>query len=166
MVVNKQLQKQIFVEIIALSVLVIAIVYGMFAIGNNSNKVLSEEGMVLVLDDSSFKSINSSSDGVGIESEGIKYTVTNNNLDEVSYKLIIKVNEKKELLKYIRVSTDDLYVENLLDLEKYEDGYVLATGDLMSGYTRIHLIKMWYKLDVDMKIADDVIDYEFKLVKE
>ena len=107
MVVNKQLQKQIFIEIIALSVLVIAIVYGMFAIGNNSNKVLSEEGMVLVLDDSSFKSINSSSDGVGIESEGIKYTVTNNNLDEVSYKLIIKVNEKKELLKYIRVSTEE-----------------------------------------------------------
>ena len=59
-----------------------------------------------------------------------------------------------------------LYVDSLLNLDRYKDGYVLNEATLDAGYTRIHNIKMWYKLDVDQTIADKVIDYRLELVKE
>lgn len=166
MEVNKQLKKQIVIEVLALGVLVFAIMYGIFAIGRDSSTVFSQDGMVIVYDNEAFKAIKSYSDGEGLNSDGIKYTVTNNNSNEYKYKLILRVDEDRELLEYIRVGIDDLYVESLLDLEKYEDGYVLVDTTLDPGYTRIHNIKMWYKLDVDLTIALDEIDYELELVKE
>lgn len=166
MEVNKQLRKQIVMEVVALGILVFAIVYGMFAIGRDSSTVFSQDGMVIVYDTEAFKAIKSYSDGEGLNSDGIRYTVTNNNSNESKYKLILRVNEDKDLLEYIRVGIDDLYVESLLDLEKYEDGYVLVDTNLDPGYTRIHLIKMWYRLDVDYTIALDEIDYELELVRE
>ncbi len=166
MEVNKQLRKQIVLEVLALGVLVFAIMYGIFAIGSDSSTVFSKDGMVIVYDNENFKAITSCSDGEGLNNEGIKYTVTNNNSNESKYKLILRVNEDEELLEYIRVGVDDLYVESLLDLERYEDGYILVDTKLDPGYTRIHLVKMWYKLDVDHTIALDEIDYELELVKE
>jgi hypothetical protein len=166
MEVNKQLRKQIIIEIFALSFLVFSILYGIFAIGLEEATVFSQDGMVIVYDNESFKAIESFSDGEGLNTDGIKYTVTNNNSKEYSYKLILYVNEDKELLEYIRVGIDDLYVDSLLNLDRYKDGYVLNEATLDAGYTRIHNIKMWYKLDVDQTIADKVIDYRLELVKE
>ena len=167
MEVNKQLRKQIIIEVFALGLLVFAIMYGIFAIGSDSSTVFSQDGMVIVYDNENFKAIESFSDGEGLNTDGIKYTVTNNNDKEYSYKLILYVNEDDTLLEYIRVGIDDLYVESLLDLERYsKDGYVLTETILDPGYTKIHNIKMWYKLDVDQTIADKEIDYRLELVKE
>ena len=166
MIVNKQLQKQIILEVVALVILAGSIVYAIFALGSNGNNVLNKDGMVMVLDGGEFKAIESLSDGEGLNGEPIKYTVTNNNDVDVDYKLVLKINEDKELLDYIRVGTDDLYIEDLLDLEKYEDGYVVYEGSLNPGFTKIHSIKLWYKLDIDHTIALDEIDYSLELVRE
>ena len=166
MIVNKQLQKQIILEVVALVILVGSIVYAIFALGSNGNNVLNKDGMVMVLDGEEFKAIESLSDGEGLNGEPIKYTVTNNNGIDVEYKLVLKINEDSELLEYIRVGTDDLYIEDLLDLEKYEDGYVVYEGILSPGFTKIHSIKLWYKLDIDHTIALDEIDYSLELVRK
>ena len=166
MEVNKQLRKQIVIEVFALGFLVFAIMYGIFAIGKDNSTVFSQDGMVIVYDTENFKAIESFSDGEGLNTDGIKYTVTNNNTKEYSYKLVLYVNEEDRLLENIRVGIDDLYVDSLLNLDRYKDGYVLNEATLDAGYTRIHNIKMWYKLDVDQTIADKVIDYRLELVKE
>ena len=115
MVVSKQLQKQIIIELFALVILVLSIIYALFAIDNNEGTVLSQDGMVLVLDGEEFKAIEILSDGEGLNIKPIKYTVTNNNDFDVSYKLVLKINEDKQILDYIRVGSDDLYIEDLLD---------------------------------------------------
>ena len=167
MEVNKQLRKQIVIEVFALGFLVFAIMYGIFAIGKDNSTVFSQDGMVIVYDTENFKAIESFSDGEGLNTDGIKYTVTNNNTKESSYKLVLNVNEEDKLLENIRVGIDDLYVEDLLDLDRYtSDSYILTETTLEAGYTRIHNIKMWYKLDVDQTIADKEIDYRLELVKE
>lgn len=167
MEVNKQLRKQIFIEVFALGFLVFAIMYGIFAIGKDNSTVFSQDGMVIVYDTENFKAIESFSDGEGLNTDGIKYTVTNNNTKEYGYKLVLYVNEEDKLLENIRVGIDDLYVEDLLDLDRYtSDSYILTETTLEAGYTRIHNIKMWYKLDVDQTIADKEIDYRLELVKE
>lgn len=166
MVVEKQLKKQIILEIGALIILIASIVYAIFAINNNGNQVLNEDGMVMVLDDASFKALESLSDGEGLISDGIKYTVTNNNDKEVSYKLILKVNEEEAILESLRVGADDLFIDDLLNLAKYEDGYIVGNYTLEPGYTKIHNVKMWYKLDVDHTIAVDTVDYSLELVRE
>lgn len=167
MEVNKQLRKQIVIEVFALGFLVFAIMYGIFAIGKDNSTVFSQDGMVIVYDTEKFKAIESFSDGEGLNTDGIKYTVTNNNTKEYSYKLVLYVNEEDKLLENIRVGIDDLYVEDLLDLDRYtSDSYILTETTLEAGYTRIHNIKMWYKLDVDQTIADKEIDYRLELVKE
>lgn len=167
MEVNKQLRKQIVIEVFALGFLVFAIMYGIFAIGKDNSTVFSQDGMVIVYDTENFKAIESFSDGEGLNTDGIKYTVTNNNTKEYGYKLVLYVNEEDKLLENIRVGIDDLYVEDLLDLDRYtSDSYILTETTLEAGYTRIHNIKMWYKLDVDQTIADKEIDYRLELVKE
>ena len=128
--------------------------------------VLGQDGMVLVLDDEKFNAIESLSDGEGLNSEGIKYTVTNNNNFDVTYKLILKIKGDKDVLEYIRVGTDDLYIDDILNLVPYEGGYIVSSGKLRAGYTKIHTIKLWYKLDVDeSKIFED-IDYSIELARE
>lgn len=166
MEVNKNLRKQIVIEVFALGILVFAIMYALFAIGKDNNTVFSQNGMVIVYDNEAFKAIKSYSDGEGLNSEGIKYTVTNNNTKNKKYKLVLNVNEDKELLEYIRVGIDDLYIENLVDLEKSDDGYILLMNELDPGFTRIHTIKMWYTLDVDYSLAIDEIDYSIELFDE
>ena len=66
MIVNKQLQKQIILEVVALVILVGSIVYAIFALGSNGNNVLNKDGMVMVLDGEEFKAIESLSDGEGL----------------------------------------------------------------------------------------------------
>lgn len=166
MIVSKHLQKQIILEIGALIILIGAIIYAFFAISNHGSNVLDQDGMVMVLDNEKFNAIESLSDGEGLNSEGIKYTVTNNNNFDVTYKLILKIKGDKDVLEYIRVGTDDLYIDDILNLVPYEGGYIVSSGKLRPGYTKIHTIKLWYKLDVDeSKISED-IDYSIELVRE
>lgn len=168
MVVSEQLKKQIFIETIALLFLFGVILYTFFAISkNNKNNVTSQDGMVIVLDDSKFTGMFKCSDGEGLEKDGITYTLTNNNLVKVRYKVIVIPSIKDEdILSMIRVSIDDLYIESLVDLEKKEDGYVLMEDTLGAGFTDINLFKFWYKLKAKDELIDKKISYKFKLVLE
>lgn len=167
MAVSNQLKKQIIIEVFALLFLVGVIVYAFFAIQkSNENKVTSQDGMVIVIDDSAFKGLKKSSDGQGLEEKGTTYTLTNNNDVEVDYKLVLVPDvHNEEILKQVRVSVDDLYVDDLVNLERLNGGYVIAVSDLSSGFTKIHLIKMWYKLDSTDKVASEKINFEYRFVR-
>ncbi len=166
MEVSKQLKKQIIIEIIALLFLVAVIIYAIFAINTgNSDNILSQDGMVLVLDNTSFKGLKASSDGEGLETNGIIYTVTNNNDHNKKYKLIITPSiHNEEILNQIRISVDDMFIEDITDLERIGGGYVVSTYDLKPGYTKRHLIKSWFKLDTSEKILLNKINFDFEIV--
>lgn len=167
MVVSKQLSKQIVIEIIALLFLIGVIIYAFLAIDkSNQNNIHSQDGFVIVIDDEALK-IKKSSDGEGLESDGVVYTITNNNADKRNYKIVvIPNNSDEELLKQIRVSISDLYVKEFNDLDMYNGGYVLASGSLEAGYTKIYSFKYWYKLDTPDDMVDSKIDFDYKLVIE
>lgn len=168
MVVSKQLKKQIIIEILALIFLIAVLIYAFFAIKKNEeSKITNLDGMVVVVDDTNVDKIKSLSDGEGLSLDGTTYTITNNNKNKVNYKIVLVPNVHDEkVLKQVRISTDDLYVENLTDLERLSGGYVIASSTLDSGFTDMYLIKYWYKLDSDQEVLDEDIDFEYRLVKE
>lgn len=168
MEVSKELKRQILLEVLVLLFLVGVIIYALFAIVKNSeNKVSSVDGMVVVLDDSKYKGLEISSDGKGLERDGITYTVTNNNSDVVKYKVVLVPNvHDDDVLKLVRVGVDDIYTYNLTDLERDNGGYVVTSFKLRPGYTKIHLIKYWYKNGSDSKQVDEKLKFEYRLVKE
>ncbi len=168
MVVSKQLKKQIIIEILALIFLIAVLIYAFFAIKKNEeSKITNLDGMVVVVDDTNVDKIKGLSDGEGLSLDGTTYTITNNNKNKVNYKIVLVPNVHDEkVLKQVRISTDDLYVENLIDLERLSGGYVIASSTLDSGFTDMYLIKYWYKLDSDQEVLDEDIDFEYRLVKE
>lgn len=168
MVVSKQLKKQIIIEILALIFLIAVLIYAFFAIKKNEeSKITNLDGMVVVVDDTNVDKIKGLSDGEGLSLDGTTYTITNNNKNKVNYKIVLVPNVHDEkVLKQVRISTDDLYVENLTDLERLSGGYVIASSALDSGFTDMYLIKYWYKLDSDQEVLDEDIDFEYRLVKE
>lgn len=167
MVVSKQLSKQIFVEIIALLFLIGVIIYAFLAIDkSNQNSIYSQDGFVIVIDDEALN-VKKSSDGEGLDSDGVIYTITNNNSGKRNYKIVVTPNNSdEELLKQLRVSVSDLYVNDFKDLERYNGGYVVAFGSLEAGYTKIYSFKYWYKLDTPDDMVDSKIDFDYKLVIE
>lgn len=168
MVVSNQLKKQIVIEILALIFLIFVIIYAVFAIDKSrQNNISSQDGMVLVLDDTKVKKLEVSSDGEGLDTEGTTYTITNNNSEQITYKVvIIPSNNNEEVLKQIRVSNDDIYIEDLTSLPKFDGGYVVSTNTLGAGYTKIHLFKFWYKLDTSDGIIDEDLEFTYKVVRE
>lgn len=168
MVVSEQLKKQIVIEVLALLFLMVVIVYSVFAIDKSQkNNITSQDGLVLVLDDTKFKKLEDVSDGEGLSNPGTTFTVTNNNSTEFSYKIVAIPSIKDEkVLKQVRVSSDDVYIEDLTSLKKSNGGYVVATNSLDAGYTKIHLFKYWFKLDTSDKLIDRDIEFTYKVVKE
>ena len=168
MIVSEQLKKQIIIEILALLFLMGVIVYAVFAIHkSNNNKVSAIQGMVIVVDDEKMRSLEKHSDGEGLELDGVKYTVTNNNQGEVSYDVVVIPSvHDEDVLSNIRISTDDLYVSNLVDLPRLGSGYVLTSYTLKSGYTKVHLIKAWFKLGTTDELLKDKITFEYHLEKK
>ncbi len=168
MKVSKNLRKQIIIEIIALIFFIAVIFYAVYAIKKSHKTDVSDyEGYVVVLNDEKVGEVKPLSDGAGLEQEGLTYTVTNNNKVKSSYKIVVKPNTTDEdILKQIRISTDDLYIEDLTSLEKTNDGYIITTNELDAGYTKIHLIKYWYKLNTDSKNIKKDLKFDFRLIKE
>ncbi len=168
MVVSKQLKKQIIIEIIALIFLIGVIVYAIFAIDkSNKNNITSQDGLVLVLDDTKFNGLVDSSDGIGLNTLGVTYTITNNNKNKVTYDIIVTPSVKDDdVLKQIRVSSGDIKIEDLTKLKKINDGYVVDTYTLEPGYTKIHLFKYWYKIGTDKKIVNQDIEFSYKVVRK
>lgn len=168
MVVSKQLKKQIIIEIIALVFLVGVLIYAFFAIKKNEdNKITNVDGMVVVIDDSKASKLLPLSDGQGLETNGTTYTITNNNKNKVDYKVVVIPDvHDEEVLKQVRIGVDDLYVDSLIDLERLNGGYIVASGTLDAGFTDIHLIKAWYKSDSSNDVTNENINFEYRLVKE
>ncbi len=168
MKVSKALKRQIVFEVIALIFLLCVIVYSIFAITKGGNeKISSVDNIVMVLDDSQVKKIEPLSDGKGLDGEGVTYTVTNNNDTEVTYEVVLVPNiHDDDVLNQIRISVDDLYVEDLTSLERSHGGYLITTNKLSSGYTKIHLIKYWYKLNTIEEIKNRDIQFEYRLFKK
>lgn len=165
MKVNETLKRQIVIEIFALLFLIAAICYAVFAINKGqSNKVTSVKGFVTVLDDSKYTELKPLSDGEGLDQEGITFTITNNNKEKTSYKIVVVPNVTDEkVLENIRVSINDLYVYDLTELEKVDDGYSILLHELDAGYTKVHLIKFWYKLGTETNVKK--VDFSFSLVR-
>ena len=164
--VSKQLKKQMIMEIIALIFLIGVLIYAVFSLRqNHENQIASYKRVVVVIDDDNFKDLRPSSDGQGLESDGVVYTVTNNRKNNISYKVIVIPSTKEDdVLKQIRISVDDVSINNLVDLDREQGGYVLIDRELASGYTKRHLIKSWYRLDTNKKTAKEKVTFEFKFV--
>jgi len=82
--------------------------------------------MVVVLDDSKYKGLEIQSDGEGLESDGITYTITNNNAEEAKYKIVLTPNvHDSEVLDLVRVSIDDIYTYDLT--KRFDDNIDIKT---------------------------------------
>ena len=162
---SKILGKHIIIEVIALAFLIFAIIYASYAIKKSQdNKVESHDGMVTVLDDSNFQGLKISSDGEGFQQKGITYTITNNNEDIKEYNVVITPNIHNDaILSQIVIGLDDMYTISLNDLKRDNGGYILTTHKLKPGYTKIHLIKMWYKLDSKTKVSKHNVEFDYRI---
>lgn len=164
---SQVLKKHITVEIIALLILVFSIIYCVFALNKNAKSNLrTKDGLVLVLDDSNHPKLASKSDGVALSESGTTYTITNNNANTKKYQIIITPNNNDEkVLSQIKVGIDDIYVYNLSSLDKDNNSYILRTYTLKPGYTKNHLIKIWYNEDTEESLIKDInFKYDIKIV--
>ena len=159
------LKKEIIVETIALILFVGACLYATITLKNkNTNDISEHDGIVAILDDKKVSEVELYSDGEGLDSNGITYTITNNNDKAVSYEIVISTNvHDEDILKQLRISLDDVYISDLVSLERKKGGYVLGVKTLNPGYTKIHTIKYWYKLDSDKENIDKNIKFMYKL---
>lgn len=168
MVVKKEIKRQIFMEILALIFIILVIIYAIFAINvSGKNKVTSHDGMVLALDDSKFSGLQALSDGEGLNTEGVTYTITNNNKEKVSYKILLSVNTALEdVINNIRISEEDIFIDDLSKLERYNGEYVIGKFSLDPGYTKVHVFKTWYKLGTKKDVLDKKVKFTYEVVKE
>lgn len=165
MTASNTLKRQIIIEVLALIVLVGVICYTFFAIDkSNNNKIKNTDGFVTVLDDDNFNQLEILSDGEGLQTDGLTYTITNNNSDIRTYRMVIQPSiDDKEVLDHIKISVNDLYVSNLTDLEKNDKGYIINTHELKPGYTKVHIIKLWYDLDSNKNITNTKISFKYDI---
>ena len=165
MKVSNVLKKQFVVEIFALLLLIGIIIYAFYAVtASNKDNISQKDGFVTVLDDKNFKELKILSDGAGFSSEGIIYTITNNNAEDKEYKVIIIPDSHDEkVLESIRVGYDDLGVQTLSDLEKIRNGYIISTHKLKAGFTDIHNIKVWYKTGTSESVRKTNVKFKFDI---
>ena len=168
MEVSKQLKKQIIIELFALLFLIAVIIYAIFSIQKSSrNSVTSQDGLVIVVDSTKVKNLVKASDGEALDLDGITYTITNNNDYAFNYSLIVIPNvHDEDVINQIRISTDNLYPSDLSKLVRKNGGYVVTSYSLEPGYTKVHSIKLWYKLDTDDELLDNKVDFEYRVIKD
>jgi len=168
MEVSNNLKKQIIAEIIVLLLMAGVAIYAYIAIGKtNNSSVVNENGLVLVLDDSSVTELKKLSDGEGLEGDFVRYTITNNNTNMKNLKLVIIPSiDDEAVLSNLRVGVNDLYISDITELEKVKEGYVLDEFDLSPGITRNYLLKYWYKLDTDDNNFNKDIKFEYMVLIE
>ena len=162
---SKELKKQMFIEIFALLILVSSVIYALVMLkSSNNNKIVNYDGVVTVLDNSKFIDLKISSDGEGLSTDGITYTVTNNRTKTITYDIVILPNiHDEDILKNIRVGLDDVLLYDLTELSRASGGYVIKDNTLDPGYTTIHSLKMWYKNSTDPSISGTDISFDYKL---
>ena len=162
------LKKEIFMELFALVLFTGAVFYATYSLTTrDTGKIVDYDGIVTVLDDKKMGKLEICSDGKGLGHEGTSYTITNNQKKPITYEIVISPSIHDEVqLKQIRVSLDDVYINDLTSLERSQGGYVIGMKSLNPGYTKIHKIKYWYKMNSDKEIVNKDIDfnYEIKIV--
>ena len=165
MEVNKVLKREIICELLALLLFVGACAYALFSLGSRQNGgIASYNDVVTILDDKKFGGMQIASDGKALCDNGITYTVTNNQKSIINYEIVIYPNiHNEEVLKQIRVALDDIYISDLSSLDRSQGGYVLGTKVLNSGYTKIHSIKYWYKLDTKKELLKEKVNFNYKI---
>lgn len=160
---SKILKKQMLIESIALLFLVFCIIYSYFMITGSKQNVKSQDGMVVVLDDSSFKAIIPHSDGAGFQTDKVTYAVTNNNKEEKTYQIILKTNVKEEDLSYVKVGVDGFYAFSLGSLKKEQEGYILTTHSLSPGFTKVHTFQYWLDKEANLSSLENIeMSYHLK----
>ena len=165
MEVSKVLKKEIIFELLALIFFIGACCYALVSLkGNDNDAIASYDDVVTILDDKKFPGMDINSDGKALSNEGITYTITNNEKDIINYEIVIYPNiHNEEVLKQIRVALDDIYISDLSSLARSQGGYVLGLKVLNSGYTKIHSIKYWYKLDTNRELLKEKIKFNYKI---
>lgn len=158
------LKKQIIIEVLALFVLLGSIIYAIYAIKKSDrNEIASYDGVVTVLDDSKFQMPKRTSDGVGFDTNGVTFTVTNNRNETINYKFLFLTNvHDNTVLDNIKIGLDDVYILHLADLDRENGWYVLDERVLDAGYTKIHSVKIWYDLNSTMDLPTD-IQFKYKI---
>ncbi len=162
---SKVLKKEIIIELVALVLFSTACVFAMVSLkGKEAGDIASYDDVVTILDEKKFKGIDVSSDGKALNGDGVTYTITNNQSKVVSYQIVIYPNiHDEEVLKQVRIALDDIYISDLNQLERNQGGYVLGMKALNPGYTKIHSIKYWYKLDTSEEISRDNVKFKYKI---
>ena len=162
---SKVLKKEIIFELLALIFFIGASCYALISLkGNDNDAIASYDDVVTILDEKKFSGLDIISDGKALSNEGITYTITNNQKDVINYEIVIYPNvHNEEILKQIRVALDDIYISDLSSLDRSQGGYVLGLKVLNSGYTKIHSIKYWYKLDTDKELLKEKVKFNYKI---
>lgn len=162
---SKVLKKEIILELLALVFFVSVSAYALVSLnGKEEGAIASYDDVVTILDDKKFEGIDIASDGKALSNDGITYTITNNQKGIINYEIVIYPNiHNEEVLKQIRVALDDIYISDLSSLDRSQGGYVLGLKVLNSGYTKIHSIKYWYKLDTDKELLKEKVKFNYKI---
>lgn len=165
MEVSKTLKKEIVFELLALIFFISVSCYALVSLkGKDNDAIASYDDVVTILDDKKFPGMDIVSDGKALSNEGVTYTITNNQKDVINYEIVIYPNiHNEEVLKQIRVALDDIYISDLSSLDRNQGGYVLGLKVLNSGYTKIHSIKYWYKLDTDKDLLKENVKFNYKI---
>ena len=168
MEVSSNLKKEIVIEICVLILMAAVIIYAYFAIGNNnSSNVINQDGFVLVLDKNKKNNLDILSDGEGLESDYVRYTITNNNSMVKKVKLVIIPDvDNKKVLDNVRIGINDLMVNDLVELEKIDKGYVVDEFSISPGFTRNYLFKYWLSLDSDKDFSKEEIEFSYEIILE
>lgn len=168
MEVNNTLKKQIITEIFLLVLLAMVVVYAFTVIQkNNKTSVFTQDGFVVSIDDSKAKKLQVLSDGQGLETDYIRYTLTNNNDSVKNCKLIVKPSSKDQsTLEHVRIGLNDLFVMNVMELEKYNDGFIVDEFEISPGYTKNYLFKYWYDLETKEDVSKKNVTFEYEFILE
>ncbi len=158
------LKRQIIIKVLALIILLGSIIYAIYAIRKSDrNEIASYDGVVTVLDDSRFESPKRTSDGVGFDSNGVTFTVTNNRDEKINYKFLFLPNIHDDaILDNMKIGLDDVYILHLNDLDRENGWYVLDDRTLDAGYTKIHSVKIWYDLNSKMDLPTN-INFKYRI---
>ena len=165
MKVSNVLKREIVFELLALIFFISVSCYALVSLkGQEKDSIASYDDVVTILDDKKFAGMDIISDGKALSNDGVTYAITNNQKDVINYEIVLYPNiHNEEVLKQIRVALDDIYISDLSSLDRSQGGYVLGTKVLNSGYTKIHSIKYWYKLDTKKELLKEKVNFNYKI---
>ena len=136
---SKFLKKQILIEFIVLLFFLFVVIYSYFAITNEQGEKLdSVDGVVAVLNDSSFDKLELLSDGQGLRQDAISYAVTNNNNSSKTYNVVM--NYTFNTLVDLDIDKDGIYYYENLEVDinnewKNNKDYWDGTACIVGEYT-------------------------------